>query len=1054
MTTTSSSLRLGRPRKTSVLQGVKIVIDEESSTMSAGMQSAGLTLGPEEPRPAGAKNWGLARSKLKRGGLLKAEAAEAQSVSLNVAQAFIAQNKKAVTESQKKRMKYESCAEMLRLTKPGERTEAQILQMRRLLAKGNLSGVGEKVMKDICQRLEFKEYKPQTCLFKQDEIATEFFIILRGQVGLYVSEGLDPLSPDSPPTSPGGGSTVRASLLKRRSLDFSGADADAIVSPTSPASGKKSARFTKVSSQTILVDDAGPSPTSPTGRKSIYDRSLSSRPSKIEEVDELGDTAYQAGNRIKVLMPGEQFGERGLLTGEKRTATARVVGVEPVAVGSLSKDNFDKYARQALSRGRTEKLDFLRMFVPLFKNAEETSLEHLSYVSYESSHVRGEVLDKWLEPGVVAFVIEGQVDVHALEPQADTQPEKNSELPHPLYNGRRRLQRPASAPAVRQGIRNGSSSGSQQRTFNRVISTLERGDTMFSSAVASAPQVQHVVSSKGASLLVMKEHEIQWQSPGAFDILQQRCIDRAQWHIGRRYDLAKVAAQEEQRAEKNAEKIAAANKPSGQRCSDRTWRWCCHGKEIHKLLERCESIPAPLRGWKPTEFKVAKGRGRDESELIVPEPVEGSEIRYLPPKEVIADTAVTSAGDDLPSNDLYDEQPASGSELARRYEELLKMDNEEPSTILEVKEPEDEGFLLDELSQAEPLPEVSVDERRNLQSTNASEELFVGFTHSYAQLSSQHEPSPEELHQRVLEKYKQKQTEKHMELSALTASAVDRIPETSKVGSPTAREAFTTPTCPAMPSGLVADVGPKRSKDPVERLLVAINDFQQHTAEQLQRHPRGDRLPYSWVGGRADLAVSSASGQLVHLMTPDRTYAELERVKQCTEILKRFQCGNCADEEILEGLLGAAYVKPDAAEGLLSWGPTPESAKAKSMTSKDLDKFLSKAESRVSTKHNFGFDLRTTERPSSATAPKSQPTNAAPVRRRPQSAVAAGRQGPTQSGPGKSRPQSAQSESVKGLGADFLSLGLPEELLNRTGAKGCIAVDHRELPMRSRFEGK
>merc|ERR1719191_1096551 len=103
-------------------------------------------------------------------------------------------------------------------------------------------------------------------------------------------------------------------------------------------------------------------------------------------------------SRVKVLKPGEAFGERGLLAGERRTATARVVGVESVAVGSLSKDNFDKYARQALSRGRQEKFNFLRSFVPECKGTDQNRLEHLAYMSYESHHVRGDVLENTMEP--------------------------------------------------------------------------------------------------------------------------------------------------------------------------------------------------------------------------------------------------------------------------------------------------------------------------------------------------------------------------------------------------------------------------------------------------------------------------------------------------------------------------------------------------------------------------------------------------------------------------------------------------------------------------------
>eukprot|EP00746_Dinoflagellata_sp_MGD_P086943 gnl/MRDRNA2_/MRDRNA2_34468_c0_seq1.p1 gnl/MRDRNA2_/MRDRNA2_34468_c0~~gnl/MRDRNA2_/MRDRNA2_34468_c0_seq1.p1 ORF type:complete len:1061 (-),score=193.82 gnl/MRDRNA2_/MRDRNA2_34468_c0_seq1:106-3288(-) len=932
---------------------------------------------PAQPR-SGEVTWGLARSKLKRKAFAQVKTLDTSDVSDGLASSFgvgvfsrelseivTVQSKMNQIEASRKRNRYESCADMLRHTQPGERTDAQIAALRRLISKGSsmLSSVGDRVLIDICQRLEFKEFEPMTNLFNMGDVATQFFILLKGQVGLYVGTEDEDAS-TSAVTSPSASASLSKRMSKRQSIGD-------VSSPTSPSS--------------------------PAGRSS-----RASLTSQTSELDEFGEAPAAAALRVKVLKPGEAFGERGLLADELRTATARVVGVESAAVGSLSRENFDKYARQALARGRQEKLEFLRLYIPEGRNAEENRLEHLAYMSYESHHVRGEVLDGMLQPGTVAFVIEGQVDVRVPD-STDAN-----------LKGKAGISRPLSAPTLRQAPHNNSEL--RKSNYNRVISVLERGDAIFGGRIAAIPQIQHVVSSRGLSLLFLQDHDIQWHSWSAFDALQQRVVDRARWHLSRRTDLARVSARAQIEAKKaaTASRNACSSKP---KCSERTWRFECKHKELHKLLERCESIPTPVRGWKPTELKSGKKADMAFPDLVVIEPMQSSMV-YPPPQEVLVDRTTDLAASDMVSNGLAD-RDSPGDLPIPRLEETQR-------------EPEEEGMLVeadrgpeqpDKTSLVQPLSTFSLDDNRSSCSGSAaSEVVFV--------TSNNHEPSPEELHQRVIDKYQSKTNARELAATMEIKSAVGDLQK-------------------ELPSGLVAKAGRDQSENPVERLLVAINDFQQHTAEQLQKHPRGDHLPYSWVGGRQDVAISSASGHLVRLMTPERTRAEVQRLKMCTDVLKRFQAGSCPDEEILEGLLGAEYVKPTAAEGLFSWGSAPMTAKnkialKKTMSAADLEKLMREAETPLAAKHDLGLDLRTAgapRRPSSASLPKSQSATAAPVRRRPASAAAGGRSAPSTGG------------SHRGLGAEILSLGLPEELAAK-GVKVNGAGDRREVPIRSRLARK
>lgn len=85
---------------------------------------------------------------------------------------------------------------------------------------------------------------------------------------------------------------------------------------------------------------------------------------------------FDSGEEVKILHPGDTFGELALISDKPRAAT--VVAKSRVILGVLSKDVFQNLLRKYSEKSLFEKIDFLQS-LPLFKTRTRTHLLKISY---------------------------------------------------------------------------------------------------------------------------------------------------------------------------------------------------------------------------------------------------------------------------------------------------------------------------------------------------------------------------------------------------------------------------------------------------------------------------------------------------------------------------------------------------------------------------------------------------------------------------------------------------------------------------------------------------
>lgn len=152
-----------------------------------------------------------------------------------------------------------------------------------------------------CRVMIHKSYNKGDIVFREGSEGTTFFIILKGAVGVYIPERRPSLMKLPPPINEAGDSPKN----KKNSL----------VS-------ESSFKFKLIRTNTKMEEPNKTNPT-PTSKSALLDKKNSMNSSKfLEFMNSFKDRSNDSeGNRVKVLVQGQAFGELALLDNKPRAAT-------------------------------------------------------------------------------------------------------------------------------------------------------------------------------------------------------------------------------------------------------------------------------------------------------------------------------------------------------------------------------------------------------------------------------------------------------------------------------------------------------------------------------------------------------------------------------------------------------------------------------------------------------------------------------------------------------------------------------------------------------------
>jgi CRP-like cAMP-binding protein/Zn-dependent protease len=246
-----------------------------------------------------------------------------------------------------------------------QRLPSATADARLLMGAGIVVDGDERAAKETLGLMQRRSYRPGALVIQEGEAATEFFVVRRGEA--VVIEGGDEIEGarlaagdyfgelalvEHAPRSASVRALTRLDVLVMRKGDFDRLVADhveltAAVDRMITAEGL--ARFPAL---------APLAPTQLRELRSHLTRSAVASGETIFSEGEPGDRYYlidegrvgvvQGQQRLRILGPGESFGEIALLDDRPRTATVRAL--TPVTVYSMDRSGFDRFVRAIVAR--------------------------------------------------------------------------------------------------------------------------------------------------------------------------------------------------------------------------------------------------------------------------------------------------------------------------------------------------------------------------------------------------------------------------------------------------------------------------------------------------------------------------------------------------------------------------------------------------------------------------------------------------------------------------------------------------------------------------------
>ena len=211
----------------------------------------------------------------------------------------------------------------------------------------------DEIHKLCCEVMEIKDYNPGELIIRYGDIGCDFYIILKGTVGIYVP-------------------TLRRSTIMIKDVE--------ILDKTYKRAKKLSIfRYT------------GTSITDYNDKNTIY-------------LTPVADTSNL--ERVLIMGPGESFGELALLNNRPRAAT--VISVSNSTLAKLSKISFEKLLGKFTEKRLNEKLRFFQIH-PMFFKCSKANLMKISFYFIWKKISRGHYLFKIGDPvDGVYFVKNGE----------------------------------------------------------------------------------------------------------------------------------------------------------------------------------------------------------------------------------------------------------------------------------------------------------------------------------------------------------------------------------------------------------------------------------------------------------------------------------------------------------------------------------------------------------------------------------------------------------------------------------------------------------------------
>ncbi|CEL98438.1 unnamed protein product [Vitrella brassicaformis CCMP3155] len=301
-----------------------------------------------------------------------------------------------------------TCVEILKNQPPKERSVYHVSQLRRLLEQNSFfSTLPEKTQKAVCQNLLYECFVKGTYLCRQGEEADNFYIILRGTCGIYIKpEQLLPAYLRIQTPQP-------IQLPESEESSSSSASSSAQPSPTRPVTAPRTPEapsptsVRRVSTRKSLGSQQ-PSPAL-RGRTFMSEAAIESEEG---EEDEWGDRPRWAAFRVGILSSGASFGERGLITEQKRAASIKAL-LGPVEACYLTKRAFNSILKKEMGKKYRKKLAFIRKYVPGYGRVAEKCVDAISYFFKQQFFKMGQFLENEMQPShnELMVIVQGEVRI-------------------------------------------------------------------------------------------------------------------------------------------------------------------------------------------------------------------------------------------------------------------------------------------------------------------------------------------------------------------------------------------------------------------------------------------------------------------------------------------------------------------------------------------------------------------------------------------------------------------------------------------------------------------